>query len=712
MNHRPRRPGARLPCVAPGPFNLVLLAASALVSTLVGDVRAAEPGYPRLGLYGHILGRGEPLIRANGTLDPALLDAFARRHTVVLDATPLTEYRPDALAAIRARRPDIRLLGYVQAQHIYPSSQPDSTVNLPTRIRILVRNQNGFLYDRTGEEFRNANINLAKRNAQGRFVVAEALADFFVDHVLFAGDWDGLYFDRFCNSILWDQAPGDSIDFVRAGYPSIATFDAAWLAATDTLANRMRRRAGPSPILVGNCGIGSKYASFNGWMRENFPLQCGGSWETNVIAPASGYLPDQARYRAPSFGWMTSWPAPLPITDRENLRRARFTLGSATLGEGYGTLNPSDIDPATGYLHWWFDEYGVNPITGNPSTAIEHTGWLGAAKGPATTMVWAQPNVEDACDLDPSFELPLATGWTVTTTNGAVSIPTALSTMHGLLALQTLVPTATGGPGAVRVRSKGDVLWIADTYSATFWAKASSPRTIEIAAINAGNGNTYVAAIESLGTTWKRHQVRLPGTFGFARLEFRLGGTAGTVWLDDAHLQRGAPYVYRRDFDQGILLLNPGTEAYEVVLEKPFRRIRGIADPLVNDGISSTNVIVPAGDAMFLLKSSEAVVDVPAAGAPRAFAWASVTPNPSRSAGGVVRLSATGAPGGPVACTIHDAAGRLVRRFEPVPAASGEPFVLAWDGRDDAGRRAPAGVYFVRAAAGAQHAVTKLVRTD
>ena len=43
---------------------------------------------------------------------------------------------------------------------------------------------------------------------------------------------------------------------------------------------------------------------------------------------------------------------------------------------------------------------------------------------------------------------------------------------------------------------------------------------------------------------------------------------------------------------------------------------------------------------------------------------------------------------------------------------AGESFVVAWDGRDAAGRKAPAGVYFARAATGARQAVTKIVRTD
>jgi hypothetical protein len=672
---------------------------------------AADPPYPRLGLYGHVDGRGWPLIRTGGTLETALLDDVARHHTVVLDATPFTEYRPDVLAALRARRPDLTLLGYVQGQYAFRSSQADSTVNLPTRLRIVIRNLNGFLYAKNGTEFRNANINLAKR-AQGRYVVAEAMADFFRDQVLVPGGWNGLFLDRFCNSILWDQSPTDSIDYVRAGYSSPAAFDAAWLAATDTLANRLRRRAGATPVFIGNCGQGTKYASFNGWMRENFPFQGPGTWEGNVFADPGGYVPDQARFRAPYAGWLTSWPAGSGAPeDPENVRRARKALATAALADGYGTINPPDIDPATGYLSWWFDEYAVDRTTGQTSTSIAHTGWLGRPKGPAYRMFWVQPGVEDACAQNPGFETSVTTGWSFLATNGAIVVRDAVGAPVGTASARITVPTPTGGYAAVRWRTLGEVFFIPDTYSATFWAKASAPRTIEVAAVRS-TGETYVAAVESVGTTWARHQVRLQGTLGFARLELRTGGTSGTVWFDDVHFQRGSTGAYRRDFDGGAVLLNDDGQAWTITLEKPFRRIGGRLDTIVNDGVLSTLVDVAGGDAVFLIDPAGGVVGVgPPAAAASPLAWSHPAPNPSPG-GAIVRLALAFA--GPEATDasidVYDAAGRRVRRLHRGALEPGE-HAFAWDGRDDAGRTVGAGLYFARARAGRADAVTKLVRT-
>lgn len=96
-------PCTRRPRLSPVSIAILALVAALAVAGVV-PARAADPDFPRLGLLGHVFGRGEPIVRPDGSLDPAQLDAIARRHTVVIDATPLTEYRPDVLAALRARR--------------------------------------------------------------------------------------------------------------------------------------------------------------------------------------------------------------------------------------------------------------------------------------------------------------------------------------------------------------------------------------------------------------------------------------------------------------------------------------------------------------------------------------------------------------------------------------------------------------------------------
>ncbi len=80
------------------------------------------------------------------------------------------------------------------------------------------------------------------------------------------------------------------------------------------------------------------------------------------------------------------------------------------------------------------------------------------------------------------------------------------------------------------------------------------------------------------------------------------------------------------------------------------------------------------------------------------FDLAPVWPNPSRGAASVRFVAPRAAN---VALAVYDLAGRRVRTLvsPSSPTAVGE-HVVAWDGRDDAGRSAAPGVYFARLALG------------
>jgi len=63
----------------------------------------------------------------------------------------------------------------------------------------------------------------------------------------------------------------------------------------------------------------------------------------------------------------------------------------------------------------------------------------------------------------------------------------------------------------------------------------------------------------------------------------------------------------------------------------------------------------------------------------------------------------------PVTVTIHDPAGREVRRLLDTSLVAGR-YEIAWDGRDDRGLRAASGVYFARVVAGAEQDARRIVR--
>lgn len=579
------------------------LAAFSLAAPLAG--RALAQPYPRLGLYGSVLGGGYPYTKPDFTLDSLEIYRAARYHQIVLDVYPISPYRPDIVQAMRALHPQAKFLAYLLAEDIWLTGDADSLRHIPTLIRRTVRDLDGFLYDRnTGGEYNTIAINLAKK-VNGRYVVAEAMADICRDHIIATGLWDGIFTDIFCHTVSWTQnGTGRVIDLTRAGYPSAAALDAAWAEAADTLAARLRRDGGPTFTLVGNCGASSEHAYYNGWMRENFPFQQGGTWASNMLGDVSsrGYFKDDQDYVQPSANWILSASTTAPGSEYQsyNTSRVRFGLGSSSLGEGVHAFAPTKSVNEAPYHDWWYDEYGVDLATGRSSELLEHTGWLGQALGPARTMVWVS-TAPDAV-TNTGFEASVSTGWTFAWFSPAVaSISRDTGTAsQGSSSAKVHITTPSTVEWHVYLSSAGTLnVQAGSSYSATFWCKASAPRVIHVVVGNSG-GQGYVA----VDTTWRQYQVVMtPTTSMPSALTFFLGLEAGDVWFDDVHFQAGATSVWRRDFSNGIVLVNPTELPLDVVLESPFRRLLGTRAPSVNDGsVSATQHLGPS-DALFLLRT-------------------------------------------------------------------------------------------------------------
>src|SRR5262252_1156479 len=226
----------------------VLLAA--LLATAAPAAAAPAP-FPRLGLYGSVLAGGFPYTHADGSLDTLEIGRAARFTEVVLDVYPISPYRPDIVQAMRARNPNLVVLAYLLIDDIWQTEDADSLNYIPTLIRHTVRDLDGFLYDKnTGQEYQTADINIAKKGANGHFVVAEAMANICRDHIIATGVWDGIFTDILCHTIAFtQQGTGRVVDYQRAGYASLNELDLAWAAASDTFASRLRLYGGPNFVL-------------------------------------------------------------------------------------------------------------------------------------------------------------------------------------------------------------------------------------------------------------------------------------------------------------------------------------------------------------------------------------------------------------------------------------------------------------------------------
>ncbi len=585
--------------------------AIALAGLVPAGARAQD--WPRLGLYGSVTGAGVPFTLADGSLDTTALAQVARYDEVILDVNPITPYRPDIAAALRARNPDIRILAYVLGHDIWNVADADSLNHYPTRYRRLVRDLDGFLYNSVdGREFPGANVNLARRDAQGRYVVAEGLADLFADVIVASGDWDGIFLDVYCYTLSWAQDATHQFDYARAGYPSLAAFESGWQAGSDTLANRLRRLAGPNLVLAGNCAGSAHQSVFNGWMRENFPFQNGGTWYDNVLTQPHGYFADEANFVQPAHNWIFSalQGADGSQYTAENARRVRFGLATAALGSGYGVFGPSDRSVRTAPYHaWWYDEYAVDRATGRSSSSGAHTGWLGQPLGAPYQMIWAGTNPDAVSNAD--FESDVTSGWAFGKFSPAVATCSRDTTTAavGRASARIAVTTPSAVDWHVNFTTVSGIPVIAgQSYAVTFWAKASSPRAMPILASRPGGGSVASRTL-TLGTEWAHYQVILqPNASVTSTLAFYLGNQAGDVWFDDVHFQLGATNLWRRDFQHGCVLVNPSDGSLQVPMGAAWKRLLGTVAPGVNNGAVAGTVTVAASDAIFLLSSATDVI--------------------------------------------------------------------------------------------------------
>ena len=89
----------------------------------------------------------------------------------------------------------------------------------------------------------------------------------------------------------------------------------------------------------------------------------------------------------------------------------------------------------------------------------------------------------------------------------------------------------------------------------------------------------------------------------------------GTIVIDSIRIVRGRGGAFRRDFEGGIALVNPGLAPITLDLEPGLRRIAGSVDPETNNGQPVTQVVLGPEDGLVLL-SGPATTEPPGGGPP------------------------------------------------------------------------------------------------
>lgn len=421
--------------------------------------------------------------------------------------------------------------------------------------------------------------------------VAEFLAQYAYQQLVQSRlAFDGIFFDNFNTSISWMKADylgrPIQIDANNDGQPDDPiALDAAWRNGVYQEIATFRKLA-PYAYISGHVNqipshpdsiaafdgasfvisavnvreglmpFGSLFQDYQSWFSagKQRPITMMQSSPPNQFAYGYGYKPAQSMTAATAAFAQSFYP------------NMRFGLALSLMSDGYSTFDFGDNEsPAS----LWYDEYDFN---------------LGFPLGPAARISSGQ-----SINLirNGGFESGLAGTWQLNVFNDGQGRASA--------ALDSTIAAEGDSSAHITIASAGTVNWHIDleqgniplvagaNYEVQFWARADSPRVITVFSQGGPpNFTNYgLSAQVALDTTWKFYSASFlaPVTANDGRLEFWVGDVAGNVWIDDVRLGRAPADLYRRDFTNGVVLLN-GTMARQTIsLEPDFQRFSNSQAP-------------------------------------------------------------------------------------------------------------------------------------
>ncbi len=482
--------------------------------------------------------------------------------------------------AARAANPNVLILPNVNAMETVNANTPP---NVPDAY---------YLHDTTGKRIPNwytpGDYMLNMTNPD----VADFLANYAYQVLLQSGlAYDGIFFDNFSTSISWkktDYAGNPiQIDANNDGQPDDpAWLDAAWSAGVYRLIASFRKLV-PYGVVTGHLGNrppqAATLAAFSGESMNGDPVKVregvesfGTMWQTWNAWFTQGQLPSVALLQssppfqvAYGYGFAalnTTTPA-LQAFAQSFYPNMRFGLATALMQDGFSVYDFGDTSTP---VNWWYDEYDFN---------------LGYPLGSAT-RIGAQGLAPPNLLANPGFESATIAPWTTIVSGGGkatFAVDTSIAAEGDSSVRMTVSATATN-PWLVSIEQDNLPIVKGNTYQIQFWARSDSPRNMTInlqgGAPNYPNYGLYTSV--ALGPSWSFYtaSVTASATANDARLEFWAGDAAGSVWLDGVQMSLSQTTdLFRRDFSNGVVLLNGTASPQTVNLESGLKRFSGTQAP-------------------------------------------------------------------------------------------------------------------------------------
>jgi hypothetical protein len=248
--------------------------------------------------------------------------------------------------------------------------------------------------------------------------------------------------------------------------------------------------------------------------------------------------------------------------------QVRFGLAFTLMNDGFFAHEYGDTWHGN---DWWYDELDFE---------------LGYPLGPAQRVEFPGGKGTNGI-VNPGFETAIASPWRLSASSGCAArlIRQTTDAPEGAACARVDISAATGTDWHIEFAQYNRSLRQGVTYDFSFRARSSATRPITLGAQKSSPDWRGYGLWQRLWLTneWQTFTVPFTAseTVSDARLQFFLGDSTNTVWIDDVRLVVHPPDVLRRDFTHGIVLLNGTREVREITLGPGFHRLTGAQAPMI-----------------------------------------------------------------------------------------------------------------------------------
>jgi hypothetical protein len=479
----------------------------------------------------------------------------------------------DQIRELRLLNPDIRILTEINTV--------DSNANLPDDY--YLKDIHGNRFEVWPNSFR---LNLTKP------YVAEYQAEFAYQRMLDKDlMFDGVFFDNVFTTQSWRKYDIYGNRFlVDANEDGVeddpAAFDAAWKGGVFHELEAFRALM-PHAIMSGHAmdiyepGIAEIFNGISIGFRTADVLEAEmifadlwddyHAWLDLARQPRLTMIesspPDQIAYGYDYSPWDKIPPSTLEFA-RTYYPYVRFGLALTLMSDGFFAHEFGDTWHGN---DWWYDELDFD---------------LGYPLGPAERVDLGGPIGENQI-VNGGFEAEISGPWylLVNETEGSTATVARDTTDKavGAASARIDVSATSGVKWHIKLAQANRSLEQGLIYDVSFWAKSDAQRTITL---NAQKGypdwreyglwrHVY------LDPGWKKYTVSFAATetASDARIQFLIGESPGTVWLDEVSMTVRPLDVYQRQFTKGMVLINGSRELQEITIGPGYWRLQAQQAP-------------------------------------------------------------------------------------------------------------------------------------